>query len=132
MNATTTKTKAIDPRAIETADYFRKAIQVPVFWALGVDPKTFVALPANRDYDGGLKFTARILPFTQDGQRSERARLMDVSVHLTWTDEIDIEVRHRGNGKLHAEMKAIFIDQLNPALLALDWNGDEPFNPRYI
>ena len=109
------------------ADYFRKAIQPGVFWSLG---STHLTAVPGVDRQGGLLFTARILPMTKTG-RGTAARKMQVMVSLTTADLIDIDVLEIASKKEHARIREISIDQLNAALLALDYNGDQVLNPRY-
>lgn len=112
----------------QTANQFRLVIGNGVFWSLGAEK--LMAVPGVHQL-GALTFTARILPMKSDGTRAERPRLMAVMISLTGRDSIDIEVREFANGRTHARIEDIYIDQLAQAILALDYNGDEVLNPRY-
>lgn len=111
-----------------TAEQFRQAIGALVFMSLGAS--RLIAVP-GRYLGGGLMFTARILPFTQTGDRYAAPRKMAVLVSVTPLDEIEIEVREYARGIEHAKIERVYIDQLSRALLALDYDGPEPINPRY-
>lgn len=110
------------------AEQFRQAIGPGVLMSLGATRLT--AVPGRFDR-GGLMFTARILPVTQTGERYAASRRMAVLISTTPADELDIEVREHGRGIEHAKIEGVYIDQLGRALLALDYDGLEPLNPRY-
>ncbi|QUY63938.1 hypothetical protein [Gulosibacter molinativorax] len=111
-----------------TAEQFRQAIGPGVLMSLGATRLT--AVPGRFDR-GGLMFTARILPFTRTGDRYAAARNMAVLISTTPLDEIDVEVREYARGIEHAKIEGVYIDQLARAVLALDYDGPEPLNPRY-
>lgn len=111
----------------EAADTFRQAATLGVLGSLGAH--NLRTIPGRHQL-GGLMFTARILPMTQKG-RGSRARNMLVMVSLTGGDLIDIDVRYLTGGAEHATARDVYIDQLQRALLALDYDGPEIFNPRY-
>lgn len=77
---------------------------------------------AGAHHLGGFLFTARILP-CRDGIRSDAARRIGVTLSLTPSNEIDIHVLE------HARLNGICIDQLNLALLALDYDGTTHSRP---
>ncbi|MGW9159329.1 hypothetical protein [Microbacterium sp. NPDC055665] len=111
---------------IAIADTFRAAVQVGVFMSLGATDLTAVA---GAHQLGGLLFTGRILPL-RDSTRRERPARMGVMISHTPADEIDIHVLEYARVTEHARLNGIYIDQLNRALLALDYDGT-PLNPRY-
>lgn len=115
--------------AKQTAQTIRSQIQVPIFWALGVEAHSIMYTK-----EGGLTFLARILPFTKAGDRSTRPAKMRVTITHNAADLYDIEVtydRPRGDLETHAKTTDVDASTLNNALLALDYDGDTPFNPRY-
>lgn len=111
----------------QTAETFRRAATVGALMSLGAT--TLRAVPGTHQL-GGLMFTARILPLTRTG-RGEAPRRMSVMVSLTGADLIDIDVRYLSGGREHATIREVYIDQLQRALLALDYDGPEPLNPAY-
>jgi len=129
MNTTAPSATNVTDDHRETAKYFRDAIDIGVLWSLGGIHLT--AVP-GRDNLGGLHFYAHILPLDPDGNRAEAAIRMAVTISLTAADAIDIDVLHHDTGTVHATARGIYIDQLNPWLLALDYDGTTPLNPRYI
>lgn len=80
-----------------------------------------------------LVFIARILPFNKDGRRSSRPAKMAVHVALDGSDTYTVIVQrlHQGERVEHARAEGIYFDQLNHVLLALDYDGEDAFNPRY-
>lgn len=112
---------------VTTADTFRAAVQVGVFMSLGATDLTAIA---GAHQLGGLLFTARILPL-RDGTRRERPARMGVMISHNLTDTIDIHILEYARGVDHARINGIYIDQLNRALLALDYDGTTPLNPHY-
>lgn len=110
---------------MRTADTFRAAVQVGVFMSLGATDLTAIA---GAHQLGGLLFTARMLPL-RDGTRRERPARMGVMISHTPADEIDIHVLEYARGTDHARLNGIYIDQLNRALLALDYDGTTPSTP---
>lgn len=77
---------------------------------------------------GGILFTARILPIRR-GHRGTRPFRLGVMVSLILSDEISIYVLEYASGRDHARIDGLYIDQLNAALLALDYDGSEPLIP---
>ena len=114
-------------RIKETARTFRAAIEIGVLMSLGA---TDLGAVAGAHQLGGLLFTARILPL-RNGTRRDRPARMGVMISLNGVDTIDIEVLEYASGREHARINGIYIDQLNPALLALDYDGPTPLNPTY-
>lgn len=114
-------------RANETAETLRQATQIGVLMSLGFSDLGAVA---GEHQLGGLLFTARILPL-RDGTRRERPARMGIMISHTPADEIDIHVIEYARGTDHTRIKGIYIDQLNRALLALDYDGPTPLNPHY-
>lgn len=90
---------------------------------------------ATGDGAGALVFKARILPFTKGGKRSTRPRIMHVSITLNALDLYDVDVftyDKRLNIVPHYNIKDIDFTQLPMLMLALDYDGDEVLNPRYL
>jgi len=112
---------------ITTADTFRAAVQVGVFMSLGATDLTAIA---GAHQLGGLLFTARILPL-RNGARHDTPARMGVMISHTPADEIDIHVLEYARGTDHTRLNGIYVDQLNAALLALDYDGITPLNPHY-
>ena len=52
-------------------------------------------------------------------------------VSLTPADEIEIEAREIARGTEHAKIEGIGIEQLQRAVLAIDYDGPEVLNPHY-
>lgn len=84
--------------------------------------------------DATLAFHARILPFLKSGKRGTGPRKMFVSVTLNGTDYYDIKVLFEKGGELVEHFSATDVDAFSLArtMLALDYNGPEVLNPRYI
>lgn len=114
-------------RVKDTARAFQAAIQIGVLMSLGA---TDLGAVAGAHQLGGLLFTARILPL-RHGSRRERAARMGVMISINGVDTIDIRVLEYASGREHTRIDGIYIDQLNAALLALDYDGPTPLNPRY-
>lgn len=112
---------------LDVARQFKAAATMGVLMSLGAHELR--AVPGVHTL-GGLFFIARILPMTKNG-RGSRPALMAVMVSVTGIDEIDIDVRRLRDGVEHATVRGIYIDQLAAALLALDYDGPEIFNPSY-
>lgn len=108
------------------AETFRKGATPGVLMSLGAS--NLRSVPGTHEL-GGLLFIARILPLTGSG-RGQAPRRMAVMVSLTPGDLIDIDVRPL-TGPEHATVRDIYIDQLQRALLALDYDGSDAFNPSY-
>lgn len=107
---------------------FRAAIGDGALWSVGAHD--IASVPGAYQL-GGLTFLARILPMTETG-RSDTAESMAVLVSLTPADEIDVEVRRIADGREHARIPGIYIDQIQRIILALDYDGPEVMNPRYV
>lgn len=121
-------THSPDPeRAKQTARDLRAAIEIGVLMSLGA---TDLGAVAGSHQLGGLLFTARILPLRHGTRRTRPAR-MGVMISLNGIDTIDIRVIEYASGRQHATATGLYIDQLNACLLALDYDGPTPFNPRY-
>jgi hypothetical protein len=116
-----------EQRATDAAEAFRRAVQLGVLMSLGFSALGAVA---GEHQLGGLLFTARILPL-RNGTRRDRPARMGVMISHTPADEIDIHVLEYARGTDHTRLNGIYIDQLNRALLALDYDGTTPLNPRY-
>lgn len=52
-------------------------------------------------------------------------------ISFTPADEIDVHVLEHARGTDHTRLNGIYIDKLNAALIALDYDGLTPLNPRY-
>ena len=89
-------------------------------------------LEQSKTYRPGLAFTARILPFTRDGERGTRPRRMKVSITLDPSDTYTVAVTWTHGGKHHTHFlrSGVYADQLDTLLLALDYDGDTAVNPR--
>lgn len=99
-----------------------------VMWSLGAS-----GIQYSAEGLGGVEFDARILPFKVNGERGTRARVMRVKVLLNGSDLYDIHVGYlnkRYEWVEHAMIGDVYADYLHLALLALDYDGDEPLNPR--
>lgn len=114
------------------AGEIRRQIGPMAFMSLGAT--NLHSITANEDYNGGLYFEARILPFNKNGERSSRPRVMQVTVTLTYRDLYDIEVRYLKGGDIvtHAELGDVYGDEIQHVMLALDSDTPEVFNPRYM
>lgn len=105
-----------------------------------IDPMVLMSLGAGRcgyarTRNGALAFQARILPFKKDGTRSERPRIMSVMIALNGDDYYDVKVRmqdNQGRVQTHFEQGGVDAFSLSRLLLALDYDGDEVLNPRYV
>lgn len=120
-----TATRYSEAKSREIATIIKRQIGVGSLMALGASE--FYAT------DGGLRFTARILPFNKDGKRSGRAAKMFVTVKLNYADLYDVKVEHLKGFDVVEHFSTEDVDAFSlPALmLALDWNGEIPANPRY-
>ena len=115
------------------AEIIRSQIQLGIFMTLGASDLGHTASTGSRDYEmAGLAFTARILPFNKSGERSAMARKMSVKILLNAGDLYDIEVREIASGKIHYSTQNVVVFDLNRTLLALDYDGEEVLNPRYV
>lgn len=123
--ATATKARYSEKESMEIASIIKRQIGVGSLMALGASD--FYAT------DGGLRFTARILPFTTSGARSGRAAKMLVEVKLNGLDLYDVRVvQVKGFDVVeHYSTKNVDATSLPALTLALDWDGPEAANPRY-
>lgn len=115
--------------ANEAAEIIRSQISNNVLMSLGAE-----GLVADTDENGNpqLSFTARILPFNKDNSRSTRPAKMLVFVTLAPSDTYTVTVKRLRDMVFeeHAYTDDVYADQLNTVLLALDYDGEEAFNPR--
>ena len=82
----------------------------------------------------GLTFKARILPFRKNGTRSAQPRIMQVIITHNALDYYDARVIY-AKGQVvvtHYEMSDIDAWQLPRVMLALDFDGTAPLNPRVL
>lgn len=123
--ATATKARYSEKESREIATVIKRQIGAGSLMALGASE--FYAT------DGGLRFTARILPFTKAGTRSSRAAKMFVEVKLNGADLYDVRVAQlKGLDVVeHYSATDVVAFGLPALMLALDWDGDEATNPRY-
>lgn len=86
-----------------------------------------------RDGEDSLTFEATILPFDDNGIRSERPRKMTVTVieHSVETFGVYVSYESRGVTVTHFQSDRIPAARLSRTLLALDFDGDQPLNPRF-
>lgn len=113
------------------AETIRRQATPLVLMSLGAT--NLLALVPHGEFQGGLEFTARVLPFNKNGERSARPRKMRVWVKLTWADLYDVEVSYIGRDRqpvVHAQVENIDFTQLPVWLLALDFDGETVLNPR--
>jgi hypothetical protein len=85
--------------------------------------------------ESGLRFAARILPFTKSGKRGTAARVMQVEVTLNALDLYDIAVTYAGRDYsvvTHWEAANVDCFELSRLLLALDYDGPTAVNPRML
>lgn len=115
--------------AAVVANIIKQQIPMGVLWSLGADPKMFHTVIEGRP---GLLLQARILPFNADGRRSVRPVKMSVAVLLEPSDTYQIIAYYNRGGKVvdHARTSGVYADNLQHALLALDYDGETPSNPR--
>lgn len=115
--------------AADVANIIKQQIPMGVLWSLGVDPQMFHTVIEGKP---GLILRARILPFNADGKRSVRPMKMSVVVLLEPSDTYQIIAYYNRGGKVvnHARTSGVYADTLQHALLALDYDGKTPFNPR--
>lgn len=99
-----------------------------------IGPMTLMSLGASEfvAIDGGLRFNARILPFTKSGERSGRPAKMVVEVRLNGSDYYDVKVHHiKGFDALtHYEQEDVDATSLSDVLYSLDYDGPTARNPR--
>lgn len=118
----------------EVANTIRKQIGVAAFMSLGASGLSLT----HRDGNPGLHFLARILPFLKSGKRGTRPRIMLVDVVLNAMDTYDVYVGylakndHGHHWVKHYEAKDIYADQLARLMIALDYDGAEVLNWRYL
>lgn len=115
-----------EAEAREIASTIKRQIGAGSLMALAAHD--FIAL------DGGLRFIARILPFNKNGKRSTRAAKMLVEVKLNFMDLYDVRVVEVRNFELveHFTVQHVDAYSLPRLMLALDFDGDEVLNPRYM
>lgn len=85
-------------------------------------------------YDPTMSFDARIIRMAKTGGRGEQVRNMRVDITLNALDYYDVLVTYPVGGKtvVHYEGHDIDASSIGRILLALDYDGDEVLNPRYI
>lgn len=108
--------------ATETANIIRQQITPGVLMSLGAHK-----LGSYTDeHEHALVFMARVLPFTINGDRSQRPRNMRVIVTLNGPDTYDIAVDYRRARKIvrHFNATGIYADQLAGVLLTVDSDDD--------
>lgn len=94
---------------------------------------TLGAHALREDCNGrALTFKALILPFRKDGSRGTRARKMEVSVLLQEDDTYSVAVYDLTNLNQHYSRDDVYAHELPRLMLALDYDGDEVLNPRYL
>ena len=105
---------------------------VGVLMSLGAH--NLFAMPENDKRSGGATWDVRVLPMKANGERAARPRIMKLTVELTHADDYTVTVDYWNRGKRvqHFTQDRVYCDQLAKLLLALDWDGDEILNPRYI
>lgn len=122
----TTVTTAEDrARAQEVASIINSQIQRGVLMSLGASGLIATIFEGM----SALMFDARILPFNKNGERAARPAKMKVFVALGGDDTYTVVAVNKGVD--HARKTTVYADDLNAVLLALDFDGAEPFNPRY-
>lgn len=126
----TTTTETVTGRqAQRVAMTIHSQIQRGIFWSLGASD-----MHATVEGEGGLGFTARILPMKRSGGRASAARRMLVQITLNGWDYYDVSVSYleRGQEVTHYSTTNVDCEQLGRLLLALDYDGQEVLNPRYL
>lgn len=110
--------------SMKIASTIKKQIGVNTLMALGSEE--FIAIP------GGLRFKARILPFTKIGIRSGSPSVMYVEVKLNGTDYYDVKVTRvvKYAAQTHFEQEDVDAASLSDVLYSLDYDGPEIRNPR--
>ena len=118
-------------RAAEIAITIKKQIGVGSLASLGAH-NFLAAGPVVSGERGGLDFAVRILPFRADGTRGTAPRIMRCRVTLTAADDYKVRVAYlnRHNIVVHYEGDGFYFDQLPALMLALDYDGPTPLNPR--
>ena len=100
-----------------------------------IEHGVFMSLGARnlRDGDDSLTFDASLLPFNDSGIRCDRPRMMTVTVieHSVGTFGVYVSYESRGVTVTHFQSDRIPVARLNRTLLALDFDGDQPLNPRF-
>lgn len=109
--------------ATATVTIIRDQITPGVLMSLGAHKLGYYTDEQERE---ALVFVARVLPFTLNGRRSERPRLMRVMVTLNGEDTYDIEVDYRRGHKTvrHFDAQGIYADQLPLVMLSIDSDND--------
>ncbi|AWY05757.1 hypothetical protein SEA_GRETCHEN_70 [Microbacterium phage Gretchen] len=126
----------------DIANIIRQQIGAGVFMSLGARNLRHGSIAALPDAEAlpSLTFEATILPMTKSGQRASAARTMRVTVGLNASDYYDIAVTYPQRGDryglkdpvIHLSLQDVDCEQLARTLLALDYNGEEVLNPRYV
>lgn len=116
--------------AKEVANTIRKQIGVAGFMTLGTSDLCYTVA----DGKPGLMFHARVLPFLKSGERGARVRIVGVTVLLNALDTYDVTVKYFTGGEwvIHYQQEGVYADQLTKLMLALDYDGPEVLNPRYL
>lgn len=88
----------------------------------------------EKDGKLGMQADVTILPFNKDGSRSARPRTMQAEVLLNHMDYYDVTVSYPKDGTtvIHSQTQDVDCTQIAGHMLALDYDGDEALNPRYI
>lgn len=107
---------------------FRSALSIGGLMTLGATDLT--AVPGSHQL-GGLLLTARILPMTRTG-RGSGARRMFVLLSANAADLIDVDVIEAASGREHYRARDVYGEDLPRLALALDYDGDDTLNPRYM
>lgn len=117
--------------AAQVATTIKRQFGVMALATLGASD--FMALGGETQPLGGLRFTARILPFTKSGRRAARPRCMFVTVTLNCRDLYDIKVQWLDRFTVvdHWEASDVYAEDLHRVALRLDYDGPEVVNPRY-
>lgn len=127
--------------APEYSDYVAHAIKQQIGFGglLTLGAHNFHTIYATPDFDGGLKFTALILPFKGSGERSIRPRKMMVRIVLEHTDTYKVRVSYYKKQTtfltdevVHFEGRDIYAHHLEKLAFALDYDGEDSVtNPRF-
>ncbi len=82
----------------------------------------------------GLTFKARILPFRKNGTRAAQPRIMRVIITHNALNYYDARVIYAKGHEVvtHYEMTDVDAERLPRIMLALDFDGAEPLNPRVL
>lgn len=94
-----------------------------------ITPGVLMSLGAHRFFsqtddrgNSGLVFSARVLPFTINGDRAEQPRIMQVLVTLNAADTYDVTAQYRrGNQTVeHFAARGLYAESLPTVLLEMD------------